>query len=82
MRAALTVVFIALWFYSTFCLLMMIANRTSSERGWWRFIWSKRMLSETGLRYRQRHLVTVTLGLILALLWFLVVEPPKWFQGP
>jgi hypothetical protein len=82
MRAALIIAFTALWSYSTFCLVMMIANRTSTEKGGWMFVWSKRGLSETGLRYRQRHRITVALAMILVLLWFLVVEPAKWFHGP
>jgi hypothetical protein len=63
------------WVYSAFCALMVIRHRRGTKAKWFAPIWSSNGLSEIGRHYRRRHIVSVVVGSVIALIWFMFVEP-------
>lgn len=75
MRISLAIALIGVALYALYCMFMMAINRSKDSRSiLWGFLWPAG-LSDVGLRYFKRYFISVLLAAVLAILWFVFVEP-------
>jgi hypothetical protein len=75
MREALLIALVVVWIYSTFCAVMVMANRSGGAKRWFLPVWSSEGLSAQGLAYRRKHVWSFFVGSALILAWFIWIEP-------
>lgn len=75
LRTALTVALVAVFAYSLVCAVMISSNREGPLNGFLLTVWSRKGLSEDGLKWRNRHMWSFVIAVLLVCAWFVWIEP-------